>query len=47
MPSGTYDETKNNEQDVLVPEPDVQPPAAKKEFDMFAGKVYSMASRPY
>ena len=37
--SGTYDETKNNQQDVLIPEVVVEQPSAKKpkdEFDMFA-----------
>ena len=39
VPAGAYDETKNNNQDVLIPDALVEKPVPKKlkdEFDMFA-----------
>lgn len=36
VPSSAYDETKNNVQDVLIPQAILEKPIAKVEFDMFA-----------
>lgn len=47
--SGAYDETKNNQQDVLLPDVTIEAPPAsnpKDEFDMFADEDDMFAEEP-